>query len=75
MFKNRFNLFLILGMLFVPTAAFAQCGNGIVDGVEDCDPGPDVPGDCCSFTCTFLTAGTACTGNGVGSCTNADTCD
>jgi len=55
------------------------CGNGVVEGTEQCDPGANVPGDCCDANCMFETAGTACddnlfcnvgeTCNGTGSCT------
>ncbi len=50
-----------------------RCGNGMLDAGEDCDPGSDVAGDCCSAACLFETSGTACADDGL-SCT-ADTCD
>ncbi|MFT5039842.1 MAG: cysteine-rich repeat protein, partial [Hyphomicrobiaceae bacterium] len=38
------------------------CGDGVVEtGVEDCDPGADVPGDCCSAACLFEAVTTSCT--------------
>ncbi|MCO6437120.1 MAG: VWA domain-containing protein, partial [Phycisphaerae bacterium] len=54
----------------------ALCGNGTVDVGEDCDDGNTVDGDCCSSTCTFEIAGTAC-GNQTpeGACDLADVCD
>jgi hypothetical protein len=30
-----------------------QCGDGEVDFGEDCDPGEDLVGDCCSSTCQY----------------------
>src|SRR5262245_1903243 len=49
------------------------CGDGNVDTGEDCDPGPDVPGDCCSATCQFDPTGTPCEADG-NLCTT-DQCD
>ncbi len=36
------------------------CGNGAVDGGEQCDDGNTLDGDCCSSTCQFEASGTAC---------------
>jgi cysteine-rich repeat protein len=40
-----------------------DCGDGHVDGTEQCDDGNTVSGDGCSATCTIET--TACCGNGT----------
>jgi cysteine-rich repeat protein len=37
-----------------------QCGDGNIDPGEQCDPGPDVPGDCCSADCQHEPDGTSC---------------
>jgi len=49
------------------------CGNGARDSGEECDDGNVLDGDCCSATCTFEPAGTACTEDG-NPCT-ANVCD
>jgi cysteine-rich repeat protein len=36
------------------------CGNGVLDLGEQCDDGNTVNGDCCSATCRFEAAGSAC---------------
>src|SRR6185503_4853014 len=56
------------------------CGNGIVDPGEQCDDGNTGGGDCCSASCQFETAGSACAAdsnlctndvcNGAGACTH-----
>ncbi len=48
------------------------CGDGIVDGSEQCDDGNTLDGDCCSSTCQFDPAGSACTDGVI--CTE-DACD
>jgi cysteine-rich repeat protein len=56
------------------TEGQAQCGNGVVEGLEACDDGNDVPDDACTSQCTaaacgdgILQAGEACDdGNQVG---------
>lgn len=54
------------------------CGDGNLDGGEDCDPGADVPGDCCSAACQFQAPGTPCNEDGdlcsVDQCDAAGTC-
>jgi hypothetical protein len=56
------------GMTALPSFAFAECGDGIVDVDEACDGG-----ECCSPTCTALALGTACADDGE-VCTR-DVCD
>ena len=36
------------------------CGNGVLDLGEQCDDGNTLNGDCCSATCRFEAAGSAC---------------
>jgi subtilisin family serine protease len=49
----------------------ATCGNSIVEFGEQCDDG----GDCCSATCEFELAETACGGPASGACDAQDRCD
>jgi cysteine-rich repeat protein len=42
------------------TTVPSVCGNGVVTGVEQCDDGNTVGGDCCSPTCTFEAANSPC---------------
>jgi cysteine-rich repeat protein len=63
-------------MAFVATmapAAYAQCGNGIVDPGEQCDTGFVFAADCCSALCQYDAPGEAC-GNEGNPCT-LDACD
>jgi cysteine-rich repeat protein len=54
------------------------CGNGIVEPGESCDDFNTAGGDCCSPTCTFEPAGSACPGDGdlctPGTCDGAGVC-
>jgi cysteine-rich repeat protein len=50
-----------------------QCGNNVKEPNEDCDDGNTLDGDCCSSTCTFEVAGSACAPD-TDPCTN-DVCD
>jgi hypothetical protein len=57
----------------VPAAAV--CGDGVVDGSEECDQGVatnGTPGSCCSATCTFQPDDTVCSDDNA--CTRTDTC-
>jgi cysteine-rich repeat protein len=36
------------------------CGNGVLEGDEECDDGNTLPGDCCDATCHFEPTGSAC---------------
>jgi hypothetical protein len=56
-----------------PPCAF--CGNGILEGTEQCDEGAanGTPGSCCSATCTFVSAGTVCR-SAAGACDAAESC-
>lgn len=51
------------------------CGNGVVEALEECDAGAGngASGGCCSATCAFRPAGTACAADGT-LCTT-DACD
>jgi cysteine-rich repeat protein len=49
------------------------CGNGIVEGPEQCDDGNNTNGDCCSSTCQFESNGSPCADDG-NTCTN-DQCN
>ncbi len=49
------------------------CGNGVLEGAEQCDDGNLTDGDCCSSTCTFESAATVCRAS-AGTCDVAETC-
>jgi len=50
------------------------CGNGIVEGNEQCDPGANNPNDCCNATCMFETSQYICRPT-VGDCDVAEQCN
>jgi cysteine-rich repeat protein len=54
------------------------CGNGFVDFGEQCDNGVDVAGDCCSASCQWESAGTACAADSdsctVDACNSSGSC-
>ncbi|MBI3784502.1 MAG: IPT/TIG domain-containing protein [Deltaproteobacteria bacterium] len=60
---------------YTPSTATSACGDGKLDPGEQCDDGAanGTPGDCCTVTCTFQPAGTACTDDG--SLCTSDVCD
>lgn len=49
------------------------CGNGMVEGAEECDDGDTLNGDCCSSTCTYEASGSPCPDATV--CNGDETCD
>ena len=51
----------------------ATCGDGIVDGGEDCDDGNNDNGDCCNALCMFEAAESPCTGTTL--CSEEGVCD
>src|SRR5436309_5355538 len=55
-----------------PAAAAVNCGDGVVQPGEDCDPGA-ATSDCCSAACRFEPAGAACDDRNA--CTESDSCD
>jgi cysteine-rich repeat protein len=60
---------------YTTSTTTSACGNGTLDPGEQCDDGAanGLPGDCCTVTCTFQPAGTACADDG-NLCTS-DMCD
>ena len=54
-------------------AVWHTCGNGIVEGGEQCDDGGTANGDCCSAGCQYELGGGGCADDG-NACTN-DQCD
>lgn len=60
---------------YTTSTTTSACGDGTLDPGEQCDDGAGngLPGDCCSVTCAFQPAGTACTDDG-NLCTS-DMCD
>ena len=50
----------------------AVCGDGVVEGREQCDDGNLLPGDCCSASCQFEATGSPC--NDGLFCTMGETC-
>ncbi len=51
----------------------AVCGDAIIGGSEECDPGADLPNDCCKADCTYEGAGTTC--DDALFCNDGETCD
>jgi cysteine-rich repeat protein len=51
------------------------CGNGVVEGAEQCDDGNTTSGDCCSTICQYEAAGTSCGSFSDAACDNLDTCN
>jgi cysteine-rich repeat protein len=55
------------------------CGNGVLEGDEECDDGNTVAGDCCDKSCHFEPAGSACQDAddvcSTGTCDDEGDCD
>jgi len=51
----------------------ASCGDGFLDGGEDCDDGNTDAGDCCSASCAFEAAASPCSGASL--CAATGVCD
>jgi hypothetical protein len=60
---------------FVTVTLISLCGNGTLDGGEQCDEaaGNGSPNSCCTATCQFRSAGQQCRG-AAGACDIAETC-
>jgi len=56
----------------VTVVVASQCGDGNIDPGEQCDPGPNVTGDCCTADCQREQDGTAC--GGPPTCGGPSTC-
>ena len=65
-------LAVVLSLASTARAQTAVCGNGIVEGTEQCDAGSanGTSASCCSATCTF-SSGTPCTDTTPGDCFQA----
>jgi len=63
-------LFLAAPALAAPSGTFF-CGDGSVDGVEQCDDGNTTNGDCCSSNCQYEFG--SC--DDQDACTSSDSCD
>jgi cysteine-rich repeat protein len=50
------------------------CGNGTVEGSEQCDDGNTVNADCCSAQCVFESNGSPCGNQDTTACTEPDSC-
>jgi len=50
------------------------CGNGIVEGNEECDPLPGVSAPCCSVTCVFRAVDSFCGANANTTCVSKLRC-
>ena len=73
--KHTVKWFLLtLAVLALHTpAAWAVCGDGILDLGEQCDVGANPTGTCCTANCTLIPAGTECRA-AAGDCDVAEVC-
>ena len=51
-----------------------SCGNGVIDGGEECDPSASIEPSCCAPTCYFRAAGAICRAR-TGVCDLPEACD
>lgn len=51
------------------------CGNGRLEGDEQCDDGNTNNGDCCASNCSFESAGASCADGTDNQCLNPDACN
>ncbi len=51
----------------------AQCGDGLVEGHEECDPGNPESRDCCTTSCQLVAASSTCRAS-TSSCDAGETC-
>lgn len=58
----------------VAVIQFDQCGNGVVDAGEQCDPGAASANDCCTDQCMFETPSFSCRHAVSGGCDQAESC-
>jgi hypothetical protein len=61
-------------LMFIARVHNFICGDGVVNGSEQCDDGNNVDGDCCSATCTTEPTTQECRAS-AGACDVADYCD
>ena len=64
----------------IPVGEITICGNGIVEGDEECDPGDPVADDCCDDSCMYEVANTPCEDgsfctSSTGNPGDSDSCD
>jgi cysteine-rich repeat protein len=52
----------------------STCGNGVLEGGEDCDDGNTLNGDCCSAVCAFEAYGSPCGNQDSTDCSLPNTC-
>jgi cysteine-rich repeat protein len=64
---------IFLAALAVPALVHAECGDGTLDELEQCDDGNLSAGDCCATDCTFESAETVCRA-AASACDVAETC-
>jgi cysteine-rich repeat protein len=57
----------------IDLSTLSDCGNGFVEGPEQCDDGNTADGDCCSSSCQFEPNTTVCRAS-AGVCDIAETC-
>ncbi len=69
-YSNRQSL---IGFVVQVATATEACGNGVLEGAEQCDDGNTANGDCCDSACNYEAVGTSCDDGDA--CTATDSCD